>query len=162
MARVRNILGLIASGIVILSSGIHAILGWKQLSRQLAGIAAPGDLTLALKIAWQFGGVAMLTFGVITAVSFVRRLQGQDVPTLPIALIGIAYVTFGSWALIASSFDPFFAVFIVPGLLLLVSATPHASPILVRQRSADRIGFRASSRLEVGPPSPFESSTTRP
>lgn len=126
MMRVRNILGFIASGILILSSGAHSILGWKQLGGQLAAIPVPHDLILALRLGWTFGGAAMLTFGVVTAIGFARRFRGQQVAPLPIVLIGALYVAFGSWALIVSSFDPFFFIFVIPGILLLVAAPQGA------------------------------------
>ena len=62
----------------------------------------------------------MLTFGILVLMIFVRRM-----PSLPAFAIGVLYVAFGAWALAVSNFDPFFAIFIVPGVLLLIAAWPR-------------------------------------
>ena len=46
---------------------------------------------------------------------------------LPPAVIGVAYLALGAWALLAIELNPFFLVFIVPGLLLVVAATGKRS-----------------------------------
>jgi TRAP-type C4-dicarboxylate transport system permease small subunit len=117
----RAAVGLVASLILILSSGAHAILGWKALSAQLAATTAPADLVRGLRIGWQFGGFAMLAFGIIAATIFLRRLRGEAASTLPTIVIGVCYVLFGAWALFVSR-DPFFLIMLVPGALLLVAS----------------------------------------
>jgi hypothetical protein len=119
MTRARTVLGLIAALILILSSAAHTILGWKALSARLAGTNAPLDLIQGLRIGWEFGGAAMLTFGIIVAVTFLRRL-----PVLPVFLIAVLYVAFGAYAFTATG-NPFFFIFIGPGALLLFAAWPR-------------------------------------
>jgi len=41
----------------------------------------------------------------------------------PGLITGVGYLAFGLWALLAHGFNPFFFVFIVPALLLLVAST---------------------------------------
>lgn len=126
MTRVRNILGLIAAILIILSSAAHSLLGWKALGAQLSAAGAPADLIGGLRIGWQFGGAAMLTFGVLALMIFFHRLRGEGVLAFPAFLIGLLYVLFGAWAMAVSGFDPFFAgVFLVPGALLLFAAWPR-------------------------------------
>ena len=122
MARVRAVLGLIASLIVILSSATHSFLGWSWLRGQLAAARVPPDLTFGLKVGWQFGGVAMLAFGLILLALFVKRLRGESVSSLAAVVVAVAYLGFGVWAFFASGFDPFFFIFIVPGILLLAAS----------------------------------------
>jgi len=124
MARVRAVLGLIASLIMIFSSAMHSLLGWSWLRGQLAAARVPPDLTFGLKVGWQFGGVAMLAFGLILLALFVKRLRGESVSSLAAVVVAVAYLGFGVWALFASDFDPFFSIFIVPGVLLLVASPP--------------------------------------
>src|SRR5258706_612013 len=119
MAKVRSIFGLIAGIILILSSGAHSILGWKGLSQKLAETNVPADLVFGLKAGWEFGGVAMLAFGIIVVASFVNRLRGRHVSTFPAMVVAIAFLGIGAWALVASNFAGFFWLFIVIGLLLL-------------------------------------------
>jgi hypothetical protein len=126
MTRTRNILGLIAAVIIILSSAAHSLLGWKALDAQLAAAGASADLIGGLRIGWQFGGAAMLTFGAMALMIFFHRLRGDMVLTFPAFLIGLLYVAFGAGAMVVSGFDPFFAgVFLVPGALLLFAAWPR-------------------------------------
>jgi hypothetical protein len=122
MAKLRNILALIAAAILILSSAAHSILGWKALRAQLEAAHAPADLILALQCGWLFGGVAMFAFGIIVAAIFIARLRGENVSTFPALVIAIAYVAFGAWALSATR-NPFFAIFLVPGVMLLPAAS---------------------------------------
>lgn len=125
MTKLRNVLGLVAAIIMILSSGAHSFLGWKALGAQLAETTAPADLIGGLRIGWEFGGGAMLTFGVIAATIFIRRLRGAAVDTLPALLTGVFYVAIGIWAMTASHYDPFFLIMIVPGAMLAAAAWPR-------------------------------------
>jgi uncharacterized membrane protein (DUF4010 family) len=84
----------------------------------------PGDLALGLAVGWHFGGASMLTFACIVLWTFFRRLRGEAAPLVPTAIISAAYLTFGAGALAVSG-DPFFAVFIVPGLLLAAASYPR-------------------------------------
>jgi hypothetical protein len=121
MARLRASLGLIAGLLLILSAAAHSILGWKGLHEQLLAARVPPDLLRSLKIGWQFGGLAMLVLGTIVVALFVMRLRGQNVSSLPALFVALGYLAFGAWAMLATRFDPFFLVFIVPGLLLVVA-----------------------------------------
>jgi hypothetical protein len=40
----------------------------------------------------------------------------------PVGFIALVYMLFGLWALRASNLDPFFLVFVVPGLLLAAAS----------------------------------------
>jgi hypothetical protein len=117
----RATVGLVASLILILSSGAHSILGWNALSAKLAATNAPADLVSGLHIGWEFGGIAMLAFGIIALTIFLRRLRGEAASTLPTIVIGVFYVLFGAWALFVSR-DPFFLIILVPGALMLLAS----------------------------------------
>ena len=64
----------------------------------------------------------MLVTGVTLVILFARRVRGAAIPTFPGLITGAGYLAFGLWALLAR-FNPFFFVFIVPALLLLVAST---------------------------------------
>jgi hypothetical protein len=123
VTRVRDILGIIAALMLILSSAAHSVLGWRGLSGELSAAHVPDDLMLGLKFGWQFGGVAMLTLGVILLVLFAQRRRGGNASVVPARVVALAYLAFGAWALVASRGDPFFLVFIVPGLLLAIAGS---------------------------------------
>jgi len=122
MARFRAILGLIAGVILILSSAAHSLLGWKKLGSELVSAHVPSELIFGLKVGWQFGGLAMLVFGIITISLFMKRLRGDDASSFPAVVIAVGYLIFSIWALIASKFNPFFYIFIVPAILLLIAS----------------------------------------
>jgi hypothetical protein len=120
--KTRNVVGLIASAIIILSSFAHIFGGWPAIAAQLVATHAPADLVAGLKIGWIFGGVAIFTFGLICAAIFWHRMHGEGVPILMARMIGIVYVVFGLWALVISGYDPFFAIFLVPGAMIVFAA----------------------------------------
>ena len=122
MARWRSVLGLLAGIILILSSAAHSLLGGEAVRSQLAAAHVPSDLALGLRVSWHLGGMATLTFGVIVISLFVRRMRGESVSALPALIIAGGEIAFGTWALLTSNFDPFFLIFIVPGLLLAVAS----------------------------------------
>jgi hypothetical protein len=123
MARLRSVLGLIAAAILFFSAGAHSFLGWKALRPRIEATGAPVDLVTGLRIGWQFGGAAMLVFGIIAAWVFLQRLRGASVPAFPVVVIGIVYALYGAWAMSVTG-DGFFAIFIVPGVLLLLASWP--------------------------------------
>jgi hypothetical protein len=122
MQRWRAIVGIVGGIMLLLSAGAHSVLGWKSLGGALAAAGVPADLLQGVKIGWQFGGACMVVFGAIALNFFVHRLRGARDPGWPVLLIGAGYLLFGLWALVVSGFDPFFAVFIVPALLLIVAS----------------------------------------
>jgi hypothetical protein len=126
MTRTRPIIGLVTGALLILSGAAHSLLGWRQLRGELAAARVPPDLSFGVALGWHFGGLAMLVFGVIAVATFARRLRGERAYMFVPSVIGGAYVLFGAWALVASSYRPFFLVFIVPGVLLLAAAWGHS------------------------------------
>ena len=124
MTRARTVLGLIAGAILVLSSAAHSFLGWKGLKARLVSAQAPPDLILGLATGWHFAGAAMLAFGIIVIAIFVKRLRGEAVSTLPAVIVAILYIVSGVWAMVATG-NPFFFIFIVPGLMLAAAAWPR-------------------------------------
>jgi hypothetical protein len=124
MTKVRDLCGIIAGVVLILSSGAHSLMGWPAMRQQLADAGASADLQTGLKAGWQFGGAAMLAFGVIVLSIFIAR-PGPRASRAPAAAIAALYMLFGVWAL-AMSGNPFFFIFIVPGSLLAFASTSSA------------------------------------
>lgn len=123
MNKTRSVLGLVGGAILILSSGAHSILGWRAMSLELAKTNAPAELVTGLQVGWMFGGAVMLVLGVLTIATFLNRYRGEAVSTLAPALISVAYLAFGAWAAVQTNFDPFFFIFIIPGVLLALAST---------------------------------------
>ena len=123
MSKLRSVLGLLAGAILVLSSGAHTFLGWQALGAELAKTKAPAELVTGLEIGWRWGGVAILVFGIIVVATFLKRYRGEPASTFAPALVSVAYIAFGAWALVHSNYDPFFFIFIVPGVLLALAST---------------------------------------
>lgn len=123
MVRLRSVLGLVAGVVLVLSSGAHTFLGWQALGAELAKTNAPAELVTGLEIGWKWGGVAMLAFGIAVIATFLKRYRGEPASTFTAALVSVAYIAFGAWALVHSNYDPFFFIFIVPGVLLALAST---------------------------------------
>jgi hypothetical protein len=124
MSRTRSVLGLVAAAIVLLSSYAHSIIGWQALGGELAKINAPADLITGLEIGWRWGGLAMIPFGLILIATFWPRFKGRPGPSMfPASMIAITYIGAGAWAFVHSNYDPFFFIFIVPGVLMALGVT---------------------------------------
>lgn len=122
--KTKSILGLIAGAILVLSAFAHSVLGWKAMSEQLAQTNAPPDLVQGLQVGWIYGGPVMLVFGIIAIRTFLKRFRGERESTFAPVLIGIAYLVFAAWAAVTTGGDPFFMIFVVPAMLLLIASLP--------------------------------------
>lgn len=121
MNRLRATLGIVAGVLMLLSAAAHSLLGWPQLRAQLEAAHAPADLIQGLGMGWNWGGAAMVAFGATVLRLFVRGLRGATVDVVPARIITVLYLVFGAGALFITG-DPFFLVFIVPGLLLAAAS----------------------------------------
>jgi hypothetical protein len=122
MQRFRSIVGWVAGAAMIASSVMHSVLGWKFLKAGLRKARVDHELIRALAMGWHFAGAAMVAFGFIVVALFTHRLKGSTVSLRPAIVIGTTYVVYGAWALAVSGFDPFFSIFVVPGLMVLVAS----------------------------------------
>ena len=89
------------------------------MARQLAAAGAPAALPQGLRVGWLFGSVSMVVFGA-AAMHAAATDGGRGLGGFAIGVIAVAYTAFGAWAY-AGSGDPFFAVFMGPGALLLAA-----------------------------------------
>src|SRR4051812_22916820 len=118
--KTKAVFGLIAAAILLLSAGAHTILGWQAMSDRLAQTNAPADLIQGLRVGWMYGGPCMIVFALISFNVFSKRFRGEAVSTFAPLVIAIAYLAFAAWAAVATGFDPFFMIFVVPAVLLLI------------------------------------------
>jgi hypothetical protein len=123
MSKLRNVLGLMVGVFLVLSSAAHSFMGWQAIGAELAKTNTPAELVAGLEIGWKWGGAAMLVFGVIICAVFLKRYRGEPVPTTGPALVSVSYIAFGAWALMHSNYDPFFFIYIIPGVLLALAST---------------------------------------
>ena len=125
----RLILGHLGGLLIIVSSAAHSFLGWPSLEASLAGIQASPELITGLRIGWQFGDIAMLTFGCIVILEMRTLRHRRSAVLWSVLLIGLVYVLFGAWALVISAYELFFAgVFVLPGLMLIWASWPLDRP----------------------------------
>jgi hypothetical protein len=132
--RWRVVWGLAAGVVLVASAGAHSLLGWPQLRTELSASSLPADAARGLEIGWHFGGGAMLAFGVIVLETFVRAFRGRAVSMRAPLVIGVFYVAFGVWALMVSGLNPFFAIFVVPGAVLVLASRGRAFPASAQVR----------------------------
>lgn len=118
---IRTVLGVVAGLVLVGSSGAHSLLGWPQLGAQLARTNAPPELVRGLAIGWHCAGASMLAFGVLVLWTFTAR-RGRAVSRVPALVVALLYLLFGVGALAASGMQPFFLIFVVPGLMVLAAA----------------------------------------
>lgn len=120
-SRVRVVIGLVGSVLMLVSSIPHAVLGWPAQRQVLEQSHVPADTVLGLSIGWYFGGLAIAVFGLIASLSFVQVLRGRAPHMRATTIIGVAYATFGAWAWWETR-QSFALLFIVPGLLVLAGS----------------------------------------
>src|SRR5215210_8749447 len=99
MPRLRNLLVIAASVLLIASSGAHSLLGWPALRAKLDAASVPADLVQGLAMGWHFAGLAMLVLGIVTLWLLRAERHGADV-RLPLFVIGGAYELFGIGCLV--------------------------------------------------------------
>ncbi|MEP7284118.1 MAG: hypothetical protein ABI696_19235, partial [Rubrivivax sp.] len=137
MTRVRAVVGIVTGIVLLLSSVAHSLLGWSGLDAELQKAGASQPLVTGLQIGWQFAGAAMLGFGCIVLLLFTTALRGRrQVSLQPALVIGLLYCAFSAWALAVSGLDPFFLIFLIPGLALVACSWPPAARSAPRQEGA--------------------------
>ena len=122
MSRLRPILGLVVGVVLVVSSAMHSLMGWPALHAALVAADTPPDLVAGLRIGWHFGGAMILTLGLVTLWSFAERLRGRAVSLRALQAFAAAYALFGVYALLTGDLNPFFLIFVVPGVLLFFAA----------------------------------------
>jgi hypothetical protein len=68
----RNVLGFIGGGLILVSGAAHSLVGWPAIGSELAKTNAPADLVTGIAAGWYFGGAAMLILGVTVILQFVE------------------------------------------------------------------------------------------
>lgn len=122
MRRLHPILGLLTGVVLLASAAMHSLMGWPALRASLTSAGVAPDLIAGLGIGWNFGGVCMTLFGVLALWQFGAALRGRPASLRPLVLIGVAYAAFGVGALLVGDMNPFFLIFIVPGIMLATAA----------------------------------------
>lgn len=123
VSRLRPILGLVAGVVLVASSAMHSLMGWPALRAALVAADTPADLIAGLRIGWHFGGVMILTLGLVSLRAFAGRLRGRAVSLRAVQAFAAAYALFGVYALATGDMNPFFLIFVIPGALLLFAAS---------------------------------------
>jgi hypothetical protein len=128
MSKWRRGVGIVVGSFMLLSAAAHSLMGGKLLRADLQAAGVPDDLLRGVLVGWHFGGAAMLAFGTIVLLTFGRRARSGELSPVPARVVALLYLAFGAGALAVSELDPFFLIFLVPGLLLALAAFPRRSP----------------------------------
>ena len=117
----RNALGFIGGGLILLNSAMHSFVGWPAISSEVAKTNAPADLVAGLAASWHFGGAAMLIIGITIVLQFVEVRRNPSASLRATQVAGFVYLVFGVGVL-ALTREAFAWFFIVPGLVLAAAS----------------------------------------
>ncbi|GAA0761664.1 hypothetical protein LRH25_21925 [Ideonella azotifigens] len=123
MKRSLAALGLVGAVLLLADSAAHSLLGWPAMQAKLQAANAPADLQQGLAMGWHFGGLAMLVFGLLCLQTAWAGWRGRHASALLMGVVGLAMTGFGVGSAVLTGWDPFLLVFLLPGVLLLISAT---------------------------------------
>ena len=122
MTRFRYALGAFTGLLLMLSAAAHSLLGWPVQRAALGMHNVPAEVVAGLGMGWNFGGAAMLAFGLIVTWAFAGRLRGQPHSLFAPRVAALTWIAFGVGAYALSRMGFFLAVFVLPGILLAVAA----------------------------------------
>jgi len=121
--RMRFWAGTIGGVLLVALGAMHSLLGWPALRASFARTSAPAPLVQGLAVPWHLAGMSMVMAGVLAIVGCVRGARGRDTSRWPLLVVGGAYAVFGLAGLVLVGVDATFAMFVVPGVLLLYAGT---------------------------------------
>lgn len=127
MRKTRFVIGVIAGALMVFSGAAHSLMGWKQARHILARTTASADFSDGLAVPWHFAGVAMVMSGVIVIAFFISALRGRPESRFAVLVIGAAWLLFAIWGATFVKPDPSFAIFGLPGILVLIGALGASS-----------------------------------
>jgi hypothetical protein len=122
LGRWRAVVGFVAAGLQVVSGAVHSMLGWPAVTKEFAATNAPPALVQGLAVPWHFTALSMLTFGAIVAITLQRAVRRADESLAVVMVIGAAYVVFGLVGLALTGGNATFLMFLVPGVMLVVTA----------------------------------------
>jgi hypothetical protein len=129
-SRIGITAGVLAGGMLVVSSVAHAFMGWPPYEAALAAQGVDQSVLVGLSVGWFFGSVAMLTLGLL--ILWMVRLAAWGDLRSPMGawMVALAYAGFGIVAFVLQGLNPHFLAFIVNGILVAgfaVLAVPRAS-----------------------------------
>jgi hypothetical protein len=122
-------IALLATGVLLVASALaHAFLGWPPIRQALGEGGVDPELVLGLAVGWLYGSAAMLTFGVLTLMSWRAVRHGTINAARVMWPIAGMYLLFGAAAYLNTSFEPQFLGFIAIGALAAFAAYAVTRP----------------------------------
>lgn len=117
---------LLLAGIVIALGGLgHSFGGVAQVQAALAAGSVPPQIASLILAVWYFAGACMVVLGLLTLWQWWQVFKGRVGAAHIPKVVGAFYLTYGLFA-VAYTRAGFFAIFIVLGVMLLLSAFPRA------------------------------------
>ena len=102
------------------------------------------DMHSMLYVVWYFVSGCMFAFGLMLIWVW-QRLRAGDRDSLTIAAaVGMLYVGIGAFGLVYRNGDPFMAMFVVLGGVLLISGYVTSRPLIQARRADDSAAAAAS------------------
>jgi hypothetical protein len=102
---------------MVVAAIAHGAAGWPEILLGLRAAGVSADLTGALGAGWLFGSATMTASGLIVLVAAVRLRRGDRSGLAAARIVAVAFVAFGTLALVFRGFSPHFAGFVALGCL---------------------------------------------
>lgn len=116
----------LAGAFAFLSSGMHGFLARPVVLGRVPSTVDPETLQ-GLNSAWILGTVSMAAFGLLALVT-VPALGARHGARRVIALEGLVFLGYGTWAFTYRHFHPHFIGFMATGALFLIGAALAGPP----------------------------------
>lgn len=114
---------LLITGILIALGALgHSFSGIDQVTIEFGKMGVSDEISKLVIVVWHFAGAAMVAFGMAVIWVWNRVRKGEKKALFISMLIGLLYLIYGISAVWYFNGEPFFFVFIIFGILLLVSS----------------------------------------
>lgn len=122
MRKVYQVLGVLGGILLLLSGLAHSAIGWAKLRQVLAPTNIPVDVSAGLAVPWHLAGMGMIFGGILGILTFTLLRNAKTEMFIVQTILAVCYIGFGIWGLAFVKLDPGFAIFMLPGILILVGA----------------------------------------
>jgi len=117
----RNIVVIVAGGLMLLAAIAHGLIGWPAVRAALVNGHVQPEFISRFAGSWLWASASMLTFGTIVFISGVQMRRGNGSGTFAARAIAVCYIVFGLLAIIFEGYDAHFLIFVLLGLLAAAS-----------------------------------------
>lgn len=120
--RIRALALFLASSLLIVSAGAHAVMGERFVHEIVSARAGVASLEGVLSAGWQLGSAALLVFGVLALLGGWGAWRGRPMSPAVLSIIAAALIAYGAGALVLGEhqYAVIYAGYVVVGILFSV------------------------------------------